>query len=115
VLPYVEIPTTHDELSVDHLCIGFFATTINYLDRQVISLLKPYLESAGLFGDDPAHFESTYANIVIAFQLSFALGMLLVGRIIDVFGTKIGYALSLFAWSIAAVGHAFAKMHSALV
>lgn len=87
----------------------FFATTINYLDRQVISLLKPYLENAQLFGDDPSHFESTYANIVIAFQLSFALGMLFVGRIIDVFGTKIGYALSLFTWSIAAIGHAFAK------
>lgn len=87
----------------------FFATTINYLDRQVISLLKPFLESAGLFGDDPAHYESIYANLVIAFQLAYASGMLLVGGIIDKFGTKIGYALSLFGWSLAAIGHAFAK------
>jgi ACS family hexuronate transporter-like MFS transporter len=87
----------------------FFATTINYLDRQVISLLKPYLEANGLFGTDPSHFESTYANIVIAFQLSFAIGMLVVGRIIDVFGTKMGYAISLLMWSIACMGHAFAK------
>ncbi len=87
----------------------FFATTINYLDRQVISLLKPYLEASGLFGSDPGHSESTYANIVIAFQVSFAIGMVLVGRIIDVFGTKIGYAISLLLWSIAAMGHAFAK------
>jgi ACS family hexuronate transporter-like MFS transporter len=87
----------------------FFATTINYLDRQVISLLKPYLESAGVFGTDPAHYESVYANLVIAFQVAYASGMLLVGGIIDKFGTKIGYALSLFGWSIAAIGHAFAK------
>ncbi len=87
----------------------FFATTINYLDRQVISLLKPYLETAGLFGDDPAHYESTYANIVIAFQLGFASGMLLLGRLIDKFGTKIGYAASLLGWSLAAIAHAFAK------
>ena len=87
----------------------FFATTINYLDRQVISLLKPYLESAGLFGSDPAHYESIYADIVICFQLAYAGGMLLVGGVIDKFGTKIGYAASLFGWSIAAIGHAFAK------
>jgi ACS family hexuronate transporter-like MFS transporter len=87
----------------------FFATTINYLDRQVISLLKPFLEAEGVFGTDPAHYESIYANLVIAFQVAYASGMLLVGSIIDKFGTKIGYALSLFGWSIAAIGHAFAK------
>jgi len=88
---------------------GLFATTINYLDRQVISLLKPYLETAGLFGSDPAHYESVYANIVIAFQLGFASGMILIGRVIDKYGTKIGYAASLLGWSLAAIGHAFAK------
>jgi len=87
----------------------FFATTINYLDRQVISLLKPYLEADGLFGNDPARYESVYANIVICFQIAYASGMLLVGGIIDKFGTKIGYALSLLGWSLAAIGHAFAK------
>ena len=87
----------------------FFATTINYLDRQVVSLLKPELESAGVFGTDPAHYESTYANIVIAFQIGFALGMLVLGRVIDRFGTKIGYAASLLGWSLAAIGHALAK------
>ena len=87
----------------------FFATTINYLDRQVLSLLKPYLEAAGLFGDDPARYESIYANIVISFQVAYAAGMLLVGGVIDRFGTKTGYAVSLFGWSLAAIGHAFAK------
>ena len=87
----------------------FFATTINYLDRQVISLLKPFLEGAGLFGSDPLHYESVYANIVICFQIAYASGMLVVGGIIDRFGTKIGYAISLFGWSLAAIGHAFAR------
>ena len=87
----------------------FFATTINYLDRQVISLLKPYLEADGLFGNDPAHYESVYSNIVIAFQFAYALGMLLVGSVIDKFGTKKGYAAALLSWSLAAIAHAFAK------
>ena len=81
----------------------FFATTINYLDRQVISLLKTNLER------EFAWTEVDYANIVIAFQLSYAIGMLGVGRLIDRIGTKIGYALSLIVWSLAAVAHAFVK------
>lgn len=80
----------------------FFATTINYLDRQVISLLKPILEKEFNWT------EIDYSNIVIAFQLAYALGMLGVGRIIDKVGTKLGYALSLFLWSIASILHAFA-------
>ncbi|RZK42170.1 MAG: MFS transporter [Hymenobacter sp.] len=78
----------------------FFATTINYLDRAVISLLKPYLETA-------FHWNSgDYANIEIAFKLAYSIGMVGVGRIIDKLGTKIGYALSTTLWSIAAMGHA---------
>lgn len=79
----------------------FFATTVNYLDRAVISLLKPYLETEFNWtsGD--------YADIEIAFKFAYALGMLGAGRVIDKLGTKIGYALSTFLWSIAAVGHAF--------
>jgi ACS family hexuronate transporter-like MFS transporter len=82
----------------------FFATTINYLDRQVISLLKDdYLEP--LFN----WTESDYANIVIAFQVSYAIGMLGAGWIIDRIGTKMGYAMSLTIWSLAAMLHAFAR------
>jgi ACS family hexuronate transporter-like MFS transporter len=78
----------------------FFATTINYLDRAVISLLKPYLEKA-------FHWNSgDYANIEIAFKLAYAVGMIGVGRIIDKLGTKLGYALSTALWSVAAMGHA---------
>ena len=78
----------------------FFATTINYLDRAVISLLKSDLEKEFNWS------ETDYSNIVISFQLAYAVGMLLVGRFIDKVGTKIGYAISLIAWSIAAIGHA---------
>lgn len=86
------------------LSLVFFATTINYLDRQVISLLKDdYLEP--LFGWN----ETDYANIVIAFQVSYALGMVGAGFMIDRVGTKLGYALSLAIWSLAAISHAFAK------
>ena len=81
----------------------FFATTINYLDRQVISLLKPILEKEFNWS------ESDYSNIVAAFQLAYAFGMLGVGSIIDKIGSKLGYAISLILWSIASIMHAFAS------
>jgi ACS family hexuronate transporter-like MFS transporter len=86
------------------LSLIFFGTTINYLDRQVISLLKDdYLEP--IFG----WTESDYASVTMIFQLAYAIGMLGVGWFIDKVGTKLGYALSLTIWSFAAVGHAFAN------
>src|SRR5215217_5408886 len=78
----------------------FFATTINYLDRQVISLVKSDLETQFNWT------ETDYANITVAFQLAYAFGMFFVGRLIDKLGTKMGYAVSLLLWSIAAMGHA---------
>lgn len=82
----------------------FFATTINYIDRQVISLVVvDYLIPE--FGWS----ETDYANLTIAFQLAYAIAMFGVGRLIDKTGTKIGYALSLFLWSVAAMGHALIK------
>lgn len=79
----------------------FFATTINYLDRAVISLVKEYLD------EEFRWTKSDYANVTVAFQLSYALAMAFAGRLIDRFGSKIGYALSLTAWSFAAMGHFF--------
>src|SRR6476660_9381046 len=84
----------------------FFATTINYLDRAVISLLKPYLTTAFNWNDEEAI--KNYANIEIAFKIAYALGMTFAGKIIDKLGTKIGYALATTLWSIAAICHAFA-------
>jgi ACS family hexuronate transporter-like MFS transporter len=81
----------------------FFATSINYLDRAVISLLKADLES--IYGWS----ESDYSNFVISFQLAYAVGLLVVGRLIDKIGTKVGYALSVATWSLASIAHAFAS------
>ena len=81
----------------------FFATTINYLDRAVISLLKGSLEK------DFRWTETDYSNIVIAFQFSYAIGLILAGRFVDKVGSKIGYAVSILAWSISAMSHALVK------
>ncbi len=81
----------------------FFATTVNYLDRQVIGILKPLLET------DLGIGEKDYSHIIMAFQLLYGVGMVIAGRLIDKFGTKIGYGVSVILWSIAAMGHALAK------
>ena len=79
----------------------FFATTVNYIDRQILSLLKPML-------DEQLHWTNEEFGIVnSAFQGAYGLGMLFFGWFIDRYGTKIGYAVSIAAWSVAAIGHAF--------
>ena len=81
----------------------FFATTINYVDRQVLSLLQPYLS-------EKFHWTySDYANITSAFQLCYAVSLLFAGRFIDWLGTKKGYTWALILWSIGAIIHAFAN------
>ncbi len=80
----------------------FFATTINYLDRAVISLLKSTLTAEMHWND------GDYANIEIAFKISYAIGLLLAGKFIDSVGTKKGYAWATGLWSVSAVAHAFA-------
>ncbi len=85
----------------------FAATTINYLDRNVLGLLKPVLSEAGVFGPDKAGQELNYSTVVVCFQIAYAVGMLFAGKFIDKVGTKAGYAWSLIGWSIAAIGHAF--------
>lgn len=86
----------------------FFATTVNYFDRNVLGLLKPTLDAEGVFGADPAERELYYSWVVMSFQVAYALGMILAGRFIDWVGTRRGYAFSLLGWSIAAIGHALA-------
>ena len=81
----------------------FFATTINYIDRQVIGLLKPTLEVE--FG----WTEQDYSRIVMAFTAAYALGLLVFGRIIDRIGTKLGFSISIVFWSIAACLHGVVK------
>jgi ACS family hexuronate transporter-like MFS transporter len=81
----------------------FFATTINYIDRQIIGLLKPILESEFNWT------ESNFAHIVMAFTAAYAIGLLVMGRLIDKIGTRVGYSLIIILWSIAGMFHAFAR------
>lgn len=85
----------------------FFATTVNYLDRNVLGLLKQTLSDQGVFGAEKGIQELNYSTVVICFQVAYAVGMLAAGRLIDWVGTKSGYAYSLVGWSVAAIGHAF--------
>jgi MFS transporter, ACS family, hexuronate transporter len=78
----------------------FFATTINYLDRQIIGLLKPTLEQEFFWS------ESDYGKIVMTFSAAYTLGFLIFGRLIDKIGTKLGYLISIIVWSVAAIFHA---------
>jgi ACS family hexuronate transporter-like MFS transporter len=80
----------------------FFAATINYIDRQVIGILKPTLQS------EIGWSEVEYGWIVFSFQAAYALGLLVVGNLIDKFGTRLGSSLSITVWSLAAMAHALA-------
>jgi ACS family hexuronate transporter-like MFS transporter len=81
----------------------FLATTINYMDRQVISILKPTLMS------DIGWNEIDYSNVVFAFQAAYAIGYGGGGWFMDRVGTRFGYALAVLVWSLAAMGHAFVR------
>ncbi|MCG3158070.1 MAG: Hexuronate transporter [bacterium] len=81
----------------------FFATTINYIDRQVLGILAPVLEK------EIGWSESQYGFIVTAFQGAYAIGLVVVGRMMDLLGTKIGYSVAMVFWSLAAMAHALAK------
>jgi MFS transporter, ACS family, hexuronate transporter len=78
----------------------FFATTVNYMDRQILSLLKPIL-------DGQLHWSNEqFGAVNSAFQGAYAVGGLIFGYLVDRLGTKIGYAISITGWSLAAMGHA---------
>ncbi|MFG6687746.1 MFS transporter [Mariniflexile sp. HNIBRBA6329] len=84
----------------------FFATTINYIDRQVIGLLKPFIEK------DLHWTEADYGYIVTAFQIAYAIGLLISGSLLDKLGSRLGYTLAIIIWSIGAILHAF--VHSVM-
>jgi ACS family hexuronate transporter-like MFS transporter len=87
----------------------FFAATINYVDRQVIGILKPTLQHE--FGWS----EIDYADIIFAFQLAYAIAFLFAGRMIDKLGTKRGFTIALVVWSLAAMAHAEAPVYGPAV
>src|ERR1700712_1443796 len=79
----------------------FLATTINYMDRSVLSLIEPLLHTLPFmgwdFGKNQSHqtvFNNNYGNIIICFQIAYAIGLLTAGRVIDRIGTKLGYAIA---------------------
>ena len=81
----------------------FFATTINYIDRQIIGLLKPILEKEFNWT------ETDFAHIIMAFTAAYAAGLLFFGWLIDKIGTKLGYTITVIVWSIAGMLHALAR------
>ncbi len=87
----------------------FFAATVNYVDRGVIGILKPTLQAE--FGWS----EIDYADIVFAFTLAYAIGLVFAGRLMDRLGTKLGFAIALAVWSLAAIAHAEAPAFGSAV
>jgi ACS family hexuronate transporter-like MFS transporter len=85
------------------LALLFFATTINYIDRQVIGILAPYIS------EELGWSEVDYGYIVTAFQVAYGIGLVTMGRLLDRIGTRIGYSLSITIWSIAGMAHALAR------
>ena len=90
----------------------FLATTINYMDRSVFSLIEPVLHTVPFMGWNPAvdrfHqtiFDNNFGNIVISFQIAYGIGLLTSGRIIDKLGTRRGYALAILIWGAASMSH----------
>src|ERR1700733_12335516 len=91
----------------------FAATTINYMDRSVLSLIEPLLHDLPFMGwdfnHDVAHqsvFNNNYGNIIICFQVAYGIGLLTAGRFIDKLGTKLGYAIAITIWALSSMGHA---------
>lgn len=92
---------THPTVYRWRICaLLFFATTINYLDRQVLGLLAPQLQSSLGWS------ETDYANIAAAFKLAYAIGLVSMGDLLDRIGVRRGYALGITAWSLAGIAHA---------
>jgi ACS family hexuronate transporter-like MFS transporter len=83
------------------IALLFFATTVNYIDRTMLGLLAPTLQTELNWNEDD------YGNIVTAFQAAYALGFLFMGYVIDRFGPKIGYSIAITIWTVGHVAHGF--------
>src|SRR5512142_2069747 len=77
----------------------FFATTVNYIDRQILALIKEFLDRELGWSNEQ------FGLVNSAFQGAYAVGLMAFGWFVDKYGTKIGYAVSIFLWSLAAIGH----------
>src|SRR5271165_7007552 len=86
-----------------------FGTTKNFMDRQVLGILK------GTLQHDLGWNDIDFGNLVLAFQGFYAIGMLVVGRLIDRLGTRLGYALSMVFWSLASMAHALGSSFTSFI
>jgi len=77
----------------------FYATTLNYLDRQILSILAPILQR------DYGWTEAQYGYVITSFQIAYGISMALFGRLIDALGTRAGYALSVAVWGLSSLSH----------
>ncbi len=91
----------------------FLATTINYMDRSVLSLIEPALHDLPFMGwnqgTDASHqkiFNDHFSTILTYFQIAYGIGLLTAGRLIDKLGTKAGYAVAITVWAFASMSHA---------
>ena len=85
----------------------FFATTINYIDRQVLGILAPDLQK------EIGWSEAQYGAIISWFTVAYAIGLLFAGRIMDRIGVRRGFAIAIVTWSCAAMSHALARTAAA--
>jgi ACS family hexuronate transporter-like MFS transporter len=95
--------TTPDRFRWTICAMLFWATTLAYIDRQVFSLLAPELQTRIGWN------EQQYGYMITGFQAAYAIGLFFVGRLIDKFGTRIGYSFVVGVWAIAAAAHGLAN------
>jgi ACS family hexuronate transporter-like MFS transporter len=104
-----ELATTATSYRWTICALLFLATTINYIDRQILSLIKPILDQQLGWTD------LQFGIVNSVFQGVYGIGLLMFGWFVDRFGPRIGYAISIAAWSLAAMGHAFVSSVSGFV
>ncbi len=107
-----ESPSTHANMRWFVCFLLFLATTINYMDRSVFSLVEPLLHAVPFMGWNPAAdnfhqpvFDNNFGNLLICFQIAYGIGFLFAGRLIDKLGTKMGYAIAIGIWACASMSH----------
>jgi MFS transporter, ACS family, hexuronate transporter len=102
-------PDTHGSNMRWVVCaLLFLATTINYMDRSVFSLIEPKLHDLAFMGwnsANPAIFNNNFSNVLACFTTVYGIGFLIAGRVIDKMGTKAGYALAISIWALASISH----------
>ena len=91
------------------LALVFMATTINYFDRSILGVLAPTLQNLFSWSN------KDYAAIMVSFKIAYGIGLLFMGGIIDRFGTKIGYTISIIIWSVFGMLHAVIRQSFSLV